>query len=74
MCFNTILSELASNYPDVRDIIISAQIELLMVTSDIIIDICDQVQPQFQTKCIRLLSVPLTRLDCIVHLTMKTQD
>lgn len=51
MCFNTILSELASNYPDVRDIIVSAQIELFMVTSDIIVDICDQVQPQFQVKC-----------------------
>ncbi|VDO41825.1 unnamed protein product [Brugia timori] len=51
MCFNTVLSELASNYPDVRDIIISAQIEVFTVTSDIIVDICDQVQPQFQTKC-----------------------
>ncbi|KAM3723763.1 Phosphatidylinositol 4-kinase alpha [Dirofilaria immitis] len=51
MCFNTVLSELASNYSDVRDIIVSAQIELLMVTSDIIIDICGQMQPQFQTKC-----------------------
>ncbi|CAG9533242.1 unnamed protein product [Cercopithifilaria johnstoni] len=51
VCFNTILSELASNYPDVRDIIISTQIELLVVISDIIMDICDQVQPQFQTKC-----------------------
>uniref|UniRef100_A0A158Q770 1-phosphatidylinositol 4-kinase n=1 Tax=Elaeophora elaphi TaxID=1147741 RepID=A0A158Q770_9BILA len=51
MCFNTVLSELAANYPEVRDIIVSAQIELLVVTSDIIVDICDQVQPQFQTKC-----------------------
>lgn len=51
MCFNTVLSDLASNYQDVRDIIISAQIELLKVTSSIIVDICDQVQPQFQTKC-----------------------
>ncbi|EJD74219.1 phosphatidylinositol 4-kinase, variant [Loa loa] len=51
VCFNTVLSELASNYPSVRDIIISAQIELLMVISDVIVDICDQMHPQFQTKC-----------------------
>ncbi|KAL4002855.1 Phosphatidylinositol 3- and 4-kinase family protein [Acanthocheilonema viteae] len=51
LCFNTILSELASNYSDVRDVIISAQIELLVVICDIIVNICDQVQPQFQTKC-----------------------
>uniref|UniRef100_A0A915PI29 1-phosphatidylinositol 4-kinase n=1 Tax=Setaria digitata TaxID=48799 RepID=A0A915PI29_9BILA len=51
LCFNTILSELASNYPVVRDAIVSAQIELLAVTSDIIVDICDQMQPAFQTKC-----------------------
>ncbi|VDO26202.1 unnamed protein product [Onchocerca flexuosa] len=60
MCFNTILSELASNYPDVRDIIVSAQIELLMVASDIIVDICDQVQPQFQVKCY------LVRIICVM--------
>lgn len=65
MCFNTVLSELASNYPDVRDIIISAQIEVFTVTSDIIVDICDQVQPQFQTKCMYLFSLQLIELRLI---------
>ncbi|VDN02816.1 unnamed protein product [Thelazia callipaeda] len=51
LCINTILSELAANYEDVRDLIISTQIELLAVISNIIVDICDQVEPLFQTKC-----------------------
>ncbi|VDN32457.1 unnamed protein product [Gongylonema pulchrum] len=39
LCFNTILSELAAKYANVRDRIVSAQIELLSITADIIIEI-----------------------------------
>ncbi|VDN20259.1 unnamed protein product [Gongylonema pulchrum] len=50
LCFNTILSELAAKYANVRDRIVSAQIELLSITADIIIEICGEAQPTFQTK------------------------
>uniref|UniRef100_F1KPV3 1-phosphatidylinositol 4-kinase n=1 Tax=Ascaris suum TaxID=6253 RepID=F1KPV3_ASCSU len=49
-CFNTVLSELAAFYPNVRDQIVSAQLEVLACCTNTIVDLCEMQQPLLPAK------------------------
>lgn len=48
--FNTVLSEMAAQYPSVRDQIVSTQLEVLACCTNTIVDLCETRQPIVQGK------------------------
>ncbi|VDM30244.1 unnamed protein product [Toxocara canis] len=49
-CFNTVLSELAARYADVRDQIVSTQLEVLACCTNTVVDLCEMEQPLLSAK------------------------
>lgn len=49
-CFNTVLCDIAAHFPDRRDTVIAAQLNLLVYTTSAISDICQEEKPTIQVK------------------------